>query len=545
MRSYNCLPVIAVSLLVSCTQYSSLSERKPVFSPLRSTTRALASFEKKIAEAVTAAPGQSLGDYLIAAREAEQRLRDHPSDEEARSCYNFAVARIFSSFRDSKIDPWQQPLQVSSDEGVYRIDCRRDRRKKWNPSLYDFTPADEIDAKGLYVEKRVTKDGLGAPLVAVGKNNDESARADFGLDKIYYGVTAIVNFTGRDCVISFEDPLAREEVLLDGHSYPLAADFTMPLAVMLAKNDTKKLELPRLLRPQNYANTARISRLQPYDPEKTVVLVIHGLKDSPATWAPMINSLWADEKIRTNYQFWFYSYPSGYPYPYSAAILRKELDSVEKRFPLKHKMVVIGHSMGGCISRLLITDTEEKMWLDYFGKPPSKVALSAESRKLASEALIFHHRPEIGRVIFISAPLKGSDLATGWPGRIGSWLIKAPFTLLSAGNEAMKAVVTTGDSLKVNGMPNSVDTLAPNNRFVQEINKIPVNPGIPYNTIMGDRGKGGNHDKTSPVQSDGIVPYWSSHMPGAESECVVPSGHSAHQNEKAMEEVARILRKHR
>jgi pimeloyl-ACP methyl ester carboxylesterase len=68
--------------------------------------------------------------------------------------------------------------------------------------------------------------------------------------------------------------------------------------------------------------------------------------DTPATWAPMINRLRGYEEIRRNYQFWFYSYPSGYPYPYSAAILRRELDAIEKRFPLRKPMVVIGHSMG-------------------------------------------------------------------------------------------------------------------------------------------------------------------------------------------------------
>jgi hypothetical protein len=83
------------------------------------------------------------------------------------------------------------------------------------------------------------------------------------------------------------------------------------------------MELTRLLRPEKYAETARIARLQPYDPNKTVVLVVHGLMDSPATWAPMINHLRSDEQIRRSYQFWFYSYPSGYPYRHSAAITRR------------------------------------------------------------------------------------------------------------------------------------------------------------------------------------------------------------------------------
>ena len=336
---------------------------------------------------------------------------------------------------------------------------------------------------------------------------------------VYYGVTGIARFEGRRCVLSFEDPLAEETIQVDGHTYALAADFTVPLAVMLASTNPKKFELSRLLNPAKYAETARISRLQPYDPNKAVVLVIHGLMDSPATWTPMLNSLRGDEDIRRNYQFWFYSYPSGYPYPYSASILRRDLDAVEKRFPLRKPMVVIGHSMGGCISRLLITDTGDKLWMELFKKPPEQVPLSPGAREILTEALIFRHRPEIGRVIFISAPLRGSDLASNWIGRIGSSLVRAPSTLLSAGNSVIKITTFQSGDLKLKRIPNSVDTLAPNNRFVKAINTIPITPGIPYHTIMGDRGKG-----DAPNSSDGVVPYWSSHMDGAKSELIVPSG---------------------
>jgi hypothetical protein len=69
------------------------------------------------------------------------------------------------------------------------------------------------------------------------------------------------------------------------------------------------------------------------------------------------------------------------------------------------------------------------------------------------------------------------------------------------------------------------------------INKIPIVPGIPHHTIQGDRGR-----SDTPNSSDGVVPYWSSHMEGAQSECIVPSDHSAHQNPKAFAEVARILK---
>ena len=94
--------------------------------------------------------------------------------------------------------------------------------------------------------------------------------------------------------------------------------------------------------------------------------------------------------------------------------------------------------------------------------------------------------------------------------------------------------------MRLKRMPNSIDTLAPNNRFVLEINKFPIARGIPYHSIIGDRGRG-----DTPQSSDGVVPYWSSHLEGAQSELIVPSNHSAPLNAQAIAEVQRILKTYR
>ena len=541
------IPNFAFAIVIACAfggcaTYSKVTERRPRFRPIANAIARLTNAQAAIAKALQLDrrnPLAALSEYMSAAETALRQFELNPRDENARNDYNFAVARIIAVIGNLKLDPWTQPLRIAASGGDFVLTHKPDPRPQWNPTLYRFTPADQFDVRGTYVTERTTRDGIGAPLVAVGREANQDARANFSLPRTYYGVTAIARFEGRRCVLSFEDPLAEETVQVDGHNYPLAADFTVPLAVMLASTNPKKLELARLLNPAKYAETAQISRLQPYDPNKAVVLVVHGLMDSPATWTPMLNTLRGDADIRRNYQFWFYSYPSGYPYPYSASILRRELDAVEKRFPLHKPMVVIGHSMGGCISRLLITDTGDKLWMKLFQKPPEQVPLTPEAREIFTESLIFQHRPEIGRVIFISAPLRGSDLASNWAGRIGSSLVRAPSALLSAGNSAIKITTFHSDDLKLKRMPNSVDTLAPNNRFVKAINTIPITPGIPYHTIMGDRGKG-----DAPNSSDGVVPYWSSHMDGAKSELIVPSAHSAHQNPQAIDEVRRILMLH-
>lgn len=172
-------------------------------------------------------------------------------------------------------------------------------------------------------------------------------------------------------------------------------------------------------------------------------------------------------------------------------------------------------------------------------KAPEQVPLSPRTRKYFTEELFFRHRPEVGLVIFIAAPLRGSGLASGWIGRIGASLIKASSAHAEMGREMLRVTHDKEDELKLKRYPNSVDTLAPNSRFVKAINTIPMTSGVPCYTIIGDRGKG-----DSPNSSDGVVPYWSSHMDGARSELIVPSGHGAHQNPQAIEDVKRILKLH-
>jgi hypothetical protein len=192
--------------------------------------------------------------------------------------------------------------------------------------------------------------------------------------------------------------------------------------------------------------------------------------------------------------------------------------------------------MGGMVSRLLVTDPGDRIWLDYFGKPPAETRNLGASKQMLEDALVFNHSPGIQRVIFISTPHRGSNLATFWGGRLIASLVKPPKLLADIRAKMLSVVTVDRAALRLNRAPNSIDTLAPNNRFVLEMNKFPITPGIPYHSIMGDRGRG-----DTPNSSDGVVPYWSSHLDGAQSELIVPSGHGAHETPQAIAEVTRIL----
>jgi pimeloyl-ACP methyl ester carboxylesterase/predicted GNAT family acetyltransferase len=533
---YSITASVLALAMAGCAQIAVVSEKRPAALPPGSGADQVAT--QTINSALVEEKKQpivALGAFVAAARDSLRQLDRNPANAEARRDYNFAVARIFTVVRDAKLDPWTHPVRVGAN-GEFTLTWKRDPRPEWNLALYDLIPADELDFKGTYVKDHVTKEGIGAPLVAKRELTAQQASAFFCPPYIYYSVTATAQFEGSRCVISMNDPLAAESVRVDGHSYPLAANFTASFALLLAREKPQKLGFARLLRPQEYAATARVARLEPYNPNKTVVLVIHGLMDTPVTWVPMFNDLRGDPDFRRNYQVWFYSYPSGYPYPYCATILRKELDAIEKKYPLRKPMVVVAHSMGGCITRTLLTDVGTTLWLEAFGHPPAQTPMDPQSKRLLEEVLIFNHRRDIGRVVFMSTPHRGADLASNWIGRIGSMLVRTPSKLLTVARTLRESATADPSALKLKRLPNSVDTLAPNSRFVVAINKIPMTKGIPYHSIIGDRGRG-----DTPNSSDGVVAYWSSHLDGAKSEFIAPCDHGSPKNPQAIAEVHRIL----
>ncbi len=481
-------------------------------------------------------PLHALGGYLAAAQTASNQLDRNPGDRPARDLYNFSVARVIGVIEGARLNPWDHALVVPAPTGDYTLTTKRQVGTDRDPAAYEIIPTDSLTIGGAYLRERVTISGIGAPVVAVGRQEKKDSRETFTSRRLYGGATGIIRFRGHGAELEFFQPLTTDRVSLDGHSYPLAADLTAPLAVGLTRERPEKLGLARLLRPEKYTDTARLIRLQVYDPKRIPVIFVHGLQDTPASWTPLINTLYEDPEIRRHYQFWVYSYPSGYPYPYSAALFRDELDGVDRAFPDHKGIILIGHSMGGMISRLMITDAGQKIWHHFFGKPPAETVLPNDTRQLLEKSLIFNHRPEVKRVVFMSTPHRGSDLASNWIGRLAASLVKTPFLVASIPVTVITAAADPG-AIQAKRLPNSIDTLSPRNKFLLEVNKLPITPGIPYQSIIGDRGRG-----DTPKSSDGVVAYWSSHLDGAQSELIVPSNHSSPANPEAIAEVRRILK---
>ncbi|MCX6874468.1 MAG: alpha/beta fold hydrolase [Verrucomicrobia bacterium] len=487
--------------------------------------------EKPVPPVGAPAAKSSIGTLLAATREAHEWIRR--SDDSAIPAYNYAVARLVEELKRSGATPWNSPLAVAGVPGVTTLRTRN--QSDIDPASAQFYPTDTLVFHGDYAGHQSVVSGIGAPL-AVAESFAGIGHTQMRKHVPVRNFTAIVRFEGSVATLELVDPYQMEAVSLAGKSRTLAADYGAAMMLALSKARVDKLGIARLLRPSRYDNTANLNFAQPYDPKRIPVLFVHGLDSTPATFAPAYFELLKDPVIRKNYQFWVFSYPSGYPYPYSAVLLRRELDSVKRDFPGHRDIVIVGHSMGSLISRLMVTNAGDKLWLKAFGHPPAETQMAGASKKLLEEALIFENRKEIKRAVFASGPHRGSELATHWIGRLGARLVKLPGLMADVRNTMLSAATADVAGLAIQSAPNSIGTLSPNNPFVREINKLPIAPGVTYHSIMGDRGKG-----DTPKSSDGVVAYWSSHLDGAASEKIVPSGHGSHAHPEGIAEIHRIL----
>ncbi|HXO93521.1 MAG TPA: hypothetical protein VN825_05265, partial [Candidatus Acidoferrum sp.] len=200
------LPALGSALILSgCAtgQYAEVWHKKPrLIGP--SGPEPLATAEQNLTRAMheeRAKPLVAMGDCLVALQYATDELKRNPGNATAVRDYNFGVSRIFQIIHDTKLDPWTQPLSVPTARGGFVLTYKPDPRPEWNPALYDFTPADEFDVGGKYVTERTTRAGIGAPIVAVEREESKNARGKAAPSRIYRTVSAIAEFHGRQCVL--------------------------------------------------------------------------------------------------------------------------------------------------------------------------------------------------------------------------------------------------------------------------------------------------------------------------------------------------------
>lgn len=484
----------------------------------------------------------------------------NPYDPEfRRACdlYNAALEgclRIVQS-RDSLRPGTVQTIKTANHD--CRIEVRLESAGWHADDIHHFEFVSDYEVHGL--RNHYHNFGLGVPLIAVRQcHPGQDPREEFYPRDLSFPLTAFLRVdletphSGgvQQAVLELHDPLLKPEITVANRLVPLETDLSTPLAHTLSQPalDDTRLSTLGLLKPEKVSREQGLYMLEPFQPGKIPVVMVHGLWSSPVTWMEMFNDLRSDPQIRNYYQFWFYLYPSGQPFWFSAAQMRQDLaDMREKLDPqgtcaALDQTVLVGHSMGGLVSKLQTVDSGNEFWGTLSEKPFSALSADDELRERLAQTFFFDPNPSIRRVITIGTPHRGSEFANDTTRWLGRKLIRVPSKLLQGKHQLIARNPGFFRPDAPLDISTSIDSLAPSSPLLPVLLTAHHGPWVRYNNIIGEVPHEGLTKLFSSGKGDGVVTVESARVDHAESQIIVPAEHSmVHRHPQSILEVRRIL----
>ncbi|KQP39050.1 triacylglycerol lipase [Pseudorhodoferax sp. Leaf274] len=512
--------------------------------------------------------------FFTARRPGERAFEDRQT--QVRDYYNYAVQQtvtlLFKVYSRTPAAQRGETLAL----GGWRIDSHADdlALPPDAPMPDELLPASSLRFTGLRNTYR--RDGFGAELVAVlPQPRDADAARPFDATR-FPAITALLRFegdtlpdvlAGRAVQLMLYDPYRSAQAPLAAERVPLAANFTAGYGLWLARAGFATQSLRTLFGLSDGIVRPRIQLMQPYDPDRRTIVMLHGLASSPEAWINVANEVLGDELLRQNYQIWQVYYPSNAPLAFNQKAIRDVLLQTLAHFDpggrakASRDMVLVGHSMGGVLARLLVSSSGDGLWATL--PAAARAALSApdagekqdarerhetsearavrEARERLAPYFSFEPLPQVSEAVFIAAPHRGTPFAGSRLARRIANFVTLPLAMLEQVGDVTGLFGRPGPDGQEPGpqrIPNSIDNLRDTDPFVQAAAALPIGPRVRYHSIIGQA------DATLPLAdgSDGIVPYASAHLAGAASERVLPSEHSVQEHPLAILEIRRILR---
>ena len=489
--------------------------------------------------------------YLFLFHESSKSRPDPPDPYDRRfrvaiDLYNRALAQALSSRNRSEIVVASRSLPLP--QGRMELTTTRSGYLTSQERFPRFLSADNFKVRGI---ERYREPGLGIPLIAVPAAPPTTDLPEGRLPPaLKLPATALLRVKGDACTVAGGDLSASlevysiydvQEVTIGDRTVPLEADLSTPLAYTLEQSGAWQFEIGGFFGWET-VKRATVLLMQPYQPGKIPVVFIHGTASSPARWAGMFNGLMSDPLIRRRFQFWVFLYPSGNPIAYSASQLRDSLKRVVRaldpkgRDPALRQMVLVGHSQGGLLAKMMVTDSGDRFWKNISDKSIDELDLGKKDRDLLKKVMYYDPLPFVHRVVFIATPQHGSFVSASWIGRFFAGLVSLPGDILKAPGKLAGLRGSKMPPEFKGKIPTSVDNMSPNHPFIRTLADLSIAPGVRYHSIIAVKGDGDPKEG-----NDGVVTYSSAHLEGAKSEYVVRSPHSVQGHPLAIEEVRRIL----
>ncbi|WDZ50113.1 alpha/beta fold hydrolase [Acinetobacter vivianii] len=508
--------------------------------------------------------------YLFkTSRQPQERIFDN-RQVQIRDFYNQALNQLVNVY-SAKNSSSTIPDSIKIGESTYRIDIDS-YPKLQGKKLEKFTSSYNMNFSGLRTINR--RDGFGADFVAVlhTKENDSKNGNPYILDPLNYAYPNGVNpnihqahylastliaqpvneqttlseiLNQPDFKIKIYDPYTVEKIKIEDKEYSLAANFSAPYGLWLAENNLGSAAYLTLIDRNQRLTMPHLYMLEPYNPNKKVIVLIHGLASSPEAWIAVTNEIMGDKSLREHYQVWQVFYSTNMPILESrfqiSALLKQTFASLNPQDPASQNAVLIGHSMGGIISRLLVSHAD----ISKEALPMMSNHVQARMRKhpVIGERLKMEPIPNFDRVIFLAAPHRGTSYADRWFTVTARKIIGLPSAFLKTLTDTLTSY---DDDLKDfvrtinNRLQNGPSDLSNKSEFMELTSGIQPKEGLVFHSIMGNITKSNDMDKIT----DGIVPYKSAHLEGAISEKIIKGGHSIQIKPETVLELRRILSQH-
>ena len=485
-----------------------------------------------------------------------------------RDFYNQAIAKLVTiSAQRSSVKKATDSVKIGNS--IYNINLDQYQLLK-NKELDRFISSYNLNFSGLRTSNR--RDGFGSEFVAVFPASEEKSNNKYILDPLnasyqtsinpnihkarYLSATIVARPVKAESVddiinspnitVQVMDPYRTENVDIAGKSYPLAANFSAPYGLWLAENNLGAAAYLSLIDREERLTMPHLYMLEPYNPNKKVIVLIHGLASSPEAWIALTNDIMGDSILREHYQVWQVFYSTNMPILESRfqiyALLKQAFGGLNPNDPADKDAVLIGHSMGGIISRLLVSNADISQSALSMMSPYQQAKL--KKHPIVSERLKIQPITNFDRAVFMSSPNRGTDFADLWFTRAARKIIKLPGAFLGAVTDTItnqdidaKDILTRIDKGLIQNGPSD---LSHKSKFMALTEDINPPKGFVFHSIIGNK----TNSKDPDVMTDGIVPYKSAHLDGATSEVIIKGGHSIQETPEAVLELRRILRQH-
>lgn len=508
--------------------------------------------------------------YLFkTSRQPQERLFDN-RQVQIRDFYNQALTQLVSGHSLRNPSTNLTPT-IKIGKSTYTIDIQAYQRLQ-NMKLEKFISSYNMNFSGLRAINR--RDGFGSDFVAVFPSTDSSSQEnkyilnplthDYpkginpNIHKARYLAATIIaqpkksNATIEDVLtnpnfeIKVYDPYSIKKVEIAGKPYSLAANFSAPYGLWLAENNLGAAAYLTLIDRDQHLAMPHLYMLEPYNPNKKIIVLVHGLASSPEAWIAVTNDIMGDAILREHYQVWQIFYSTNMPILESRfqiyALLKQAFGSLNPKDAAAQDAVLIGHSMGGIISRLLVSDADiSKQALELMN---NRQQTRLRKHPVIGERLKMKPIENFDRAIFLAAPHRGTDYADRWFTLAARKIIKLPATFLTTLADTLTSYdADLKDFVKTltnDVIQNGPSDLSKKSKFMELTASIPPEKGLVFHSIMGNITKSDDPN----VITDGIVPYKSAHLDGAVSEKIFTGGHSIQETPEAVLELRRILRQH-